>query len=267
LLLWIAGGGWGAARLVGRHRRFGRELADPGPVSWRVERQVRDLRRGADLRGRVTAFEAARLGAPVALSGGRIGLPRRASALLDDDELKATLAHELAHIVRRDPAWLLWLQGLEAIFWIQPLNVVARRAFQRSSEFLADEWAVQQTRRPLGLARSLEKVTTWLVEGRPGEPVPAMARAESPVVERVKRILSSSRRPASGSFRSLSAALLLPALLLPPVRIAPQTELRVMVTQERGAIVDPASRAVPDVTPPSRDVTTELHVEYAFPGP
>ena len=37
------------------------------------------------------------------------------------------LAHELAHLARRDPLWLAFASVVERVFWIQPLNRIARR--------------------------------------------------------------------------------------------------------------------------------------------
>ena len=37
------------------------------------------------------------------------------------------LAHEIAHLVRRDPQWLVLARAIEMVFFFQPLNRLARR--------------------------------------------------------------------------------------------------------------------------------------------
>jgi hypothetical protein len=220
---------------------------------------LQDLVPNTRLHRRVTAFEATGLRGPVALYGNRVGLPPRATLHLDQEELSAVLAHELGHIIRRDPGWLVVLRVVESVLWIQPLNRVARREFQTSAEFLADEWALQRTNEPLGLARSLEKVAGWMVEVETAEPVLAMARAESPIVDRVRRILRYSDRSTPRSLRSLSAALLLPAFLLPPAPLTARAEFRILIFEEATDVGDHVPVAMPEAT-------RELHVEYSVTG-
>jgi hypothetical protein len=175
--------------------------------------------------------EAPGLGTPVALTRRRILLPAHAPALMDDGELEAALAHELGHLRRRDPQWLVALRIVEALFFFQPLNRFARRRFQDASEFLADAWAVKHTGHPLDLARSLAKVSSWSQPAHPTALVSTMARRESPVVERVRTLLGAqpSVAPRAGA---LSALVLLPAFLLPPVDVPPTTRIQVVVIRE-----------------------------------
>ena len=120
------------------------------------------------------------------------------------------LAHEIAHVIRRDPAWRILVGTIERTFFFQPLNRVARAKLCDSAEFLCDQWAVQQTRSPLALARCLSIVASWAspASDRISAGASTMARGDSPIVRRVTRILNEAARPA----RRPSAVWLAPPL-------------------------------------------------------
>lgn len=122
-----------------------------------------------------------------------IGVPERALDELDAGELDAVLAHELAHVARRD-AW--WHAGVQGLLAVAPLHWPARRAARalaRATELSADAWAARLTGSPLDLAGGLTKVAGWTRGAR--VPVPALAMAAQPslVRERVEALLD--RRP------------------------------------------------------------------------
>ncbi len=196
--LTLALGAWGivAAGLLGRlvhrqarlHRmlRGRREVEDAAVLSMLAE-----LRRNAGVWTpvRLTSSDAAPT--PLALGAAEICVPTRFLSDLRPEEQRGALAHELAHVARRDPAWHLAAGVLEAVFFFQPLNRVARLRLREAAEYLCDDWAVRQTGSPLGLARCLAEVAGWLHAGRDPIPAGTMARAEggSPLSERVRRLL------------------------------------------------------------------------------
>jgi len=98
-------------------------------------------------------------------------------AELAADEQVALCAHELAHVARRDPAWVLLARLAEALAPVQPLNAWARRRLQDLAECLSDDLAVTASGRPLGLARSLVDVASWTLGERPLLPAAAPARS------------------------------------------------------------------------------------------
>lgn len=92
---------------------------------------------------------------------------------LDHHELEGLLAHELAHIRRRDPlVWLLVGFCRDASFFLPPLHVAASW-LRREQEESADELASLATRRPAALASSILKV--WKRAGGRGGPRMACA--------------------------------------------------------------------------------------------
>ena len=140
---------------------------------------------------RLTATRA--LASPVALGRSEIAVPEAALTELARDQQRGMLAHELAHLERRDPAWLMGVSMLERIAFFQPLNRVARRRIQECAEYLCDEWAVHRTGSEggLSLASCLAKVAEWL-ETAPAIPVAGMAEERSHLVGRVRRLLEGA---------------------------------------------------------------------------
>ena len=100
------------------------------------------------------------------MAGRHIVLPERFFEELDPEQQRAALAHELAHVARRDPEWRIAVEILERVLFFQPLNRLARARLCDSAEFLCDEWAVQQTQSPLALARCLSVSGIVVVAGR-----------------------------------------------------------------------------------------------------
>ena len=116
-------------------------------------------------------------------------------------EQRAVLAHELGHLVRRDPSWLALAVVVENLFFLQPLNRLARGRIQESAEYLCDDWAVEQTGGSLTLARCLAEVASWIQASRRAVPVSGMAENRSHLVERVRRLLDGAEPRAQTLMR------------------------------------------------------------------
>ncbi|MGE5193460.1 MAG: M56 family metallopeptidase [Deltaproteobacteria bacterium] len=121
-----------------------------------------------------------------------IVLPARAVHDLSEDELRALLAHELAHLVRGDSLWLLISRVICSCLAFQPLNHLARREWQRAAEYLCDSWAVSRTGTPLALARCLAEVAGWRLSGQPSAALLAATGRESGLADRIERLLESA---------------------------------------------------------------------------
>ena len=176
------------------------------------------------------------LTSPVALGGDEICLPARALSELDPVRMESILAHELAHLVRCDPSWLTAARLIEALFFFQPLNVLARKRMQESAEFASDAWASLRVARPLDLAHCLARVAEWTIAA-PRLPVPAMAEGQGPgrrgavLVRRVERLTTGRVIPEEtpGRGMRLLAALALLALIL----LAPRAAIGADVPMDR----------------------------------
>jgi beta-lactamase regulating signal transducer with metallopeptidase domain len=133
------------------------------------------------------------LPAPVALGRAEICLPRRVRDELTPGQQRSIVAHEAAHLVRRDPLWLHLLGAVAAVFFFQPLNALALRRYREGAEFLCDDWAVRATGSPRELARSIACIAGWLTAPAGEVPMAAMVEHGSSLVRRVHRLVAAER--------------------------------------------------------------------------
>jgi beta-lactamase regulating signal transducer with metallopeptidase domain len=164
---------------------------------------------------------AERLPVPLAFGLVRreVCLPTRAIARLGADERLAVCAHELAHLARRDPAWILLARLVEAVAPFQPLNFWARRRLLALAECLSDDLAVGASGARLGLARSLVDVASWTVPGGPLLTAAGAVGARSRLGHRVERLMNAERpleRPCR-SFLVAAAVVVAMAAVSPTV--------------------------------------------------
>lgn len=87
-----------------------------------------------------------------------IVVSRGAVRLLDREELRAALAHELAHLARHDPAASWAVMAARGIMFFNPAFQVYSRALARDAEWLADERAAEVGGDRLALASGLIKL-------------------------------------------------------------------------------------------------------------
>jgi bla regulator protein blaR1 len=197
--------------------------ARPRVVGGTLHSQLRALAAEAGFLEDVRLTCSSRVPVPLALGVRRpeICVPPKALAGLTHEQQEGMLAHELAHLARRDPLWLVVSHVLSCVFFFQPLNWVARRRLREISEMLSDEWAVRRTGRPLSLAGCLAEVAGWSVARRSlSLPVPSMADQPSHLAQRIRRLLDKGRSPESPARRVwLGAAMIL--LLIAVVAAAP----------------------------------------------
>jgi HEAT repeat protein len=200
LALWLGGAVVGMGDLLALSLRLRRLLRDRRPIAdGDLLAALETLAPPGGRRLRLSVSDSCPV--PLALRGAEIVLPRRFVDSLGPDEQRAGVAHEVAHLLRRDPEWQLVALALERLFWFQPLHRVARRGVCECAEYLCDEWSARKTGSPLALARCLEAAARWLQrEAMASTPAASpMARPGSPVVRRVARVLAgtpASRRPS-----------------------------------------------------------------------
>lgn len=178
--------------------------------------QVRQ-RQGVRRPVRLTVSE--RLGSPVALGLSRweICVPRRALDQLTERQQEGMLAHELAHLVRRDPLRLLLCRAVETLLFFQPLNRLARRRLFETIECRCDAKALSGAGSGVALASCLTEVAGWMTENRTPLPSVAMAQRGSSLTRRVERLLDEKEALAAdrrGRFGTPFLTLALPLLVL-----------------------------------------------------
>ena len=223
--------------------RFMRSIGPQRPADHTLAgNALRYLRNEGRVRREVRLTVSENLSSPVALGAGEICLPARALSELDPIRMESILAHELAHLVRRDPMWLTIARVIEAVFFFQPLNVLARRRMQEAAEFASDAWASARVARPLDLAHCLARVAEWTIAA-PRLPVPAMAERRGAVlVRRVERLTTGRvvHEVAPGRAARLAAVLAIVGLVLLAPRAAigsDQSANRILGQPHQGGIV------------------------------
>jgi len=202
--VWAAGALLCVAQLLLSRRRCLRELrAGSTPAEVSTQRYLNRILGLSGLGRRVNLRVTTQLASPIAIAGGGLYLPSAVVETMGDDEQEAVLAHELAHIVRRDPEWQLALALLARIFFFQPLLRFSARRIETEAELLCDDRAVAWSGKSIALARGLRQVAIWSIRS---ERVPAWSGAamvlpaeagSSALVSRVERLLSRSEAPSS----------------------------------------------------------------------
>jgi len=111
---------------------------------------------------------------------------------LDPEELEGVLAHELAHVARRDNL-LAWAAAfIRDVTFFVPGSGWAVRALHREREAAADQDAVEVTRRPAALASGLLSVVERAAGARRVPHGCAALVPDSSIVDRVQMLLSDS---------------------------------------------------------------------------
>lgn len=208
--LWMAGAALLLLRLLIGRALLTRALRDRVPLE-------HDL-----LPAHIRLTESAAITSPIAMPGWEIVVPRGTFARLNDEQQKTILAHEIAHLQRRDPLWLLAGETIKALLFVQPLNWLAHARMKECAEYLCDDVAVRQTENPRALAETLAELAT--AYARPPRAVAAMAESGSNLTARVARVLEGNHEqplhPAARLGIAAAAVALLaafaPAISTPP---------------------------------------------------
>jgi len=181
-----------------------------------------NLAGGVGLRGaRYQLTASPTIGAPVALGLREICVPCEAFDQLTADEQRSVLAHEVAHLARRDPVWFAISDALVALFPWQPLARLLARDARRAAEFCCDDAVVEAVGHGRALVRSLAAFAAGF---DPAETAFAASCGGSPLEERARRLLASK----CGEHRNGTAwaAALALVLLVAIVSVAPAISTR-----------------------------------------
>jgi RND family efflux transporter MFP subunit len=175
-------------------------------------------------------------------------------------ELRQVLAHELAHLRRRDLWWNLLAAVADVLFFFHPLVWVARREYRVGQESACDEAAVGVTgSAPAEYARML---LTVAARGS----LPAVAFAAGVVGSRKaleRRILAMSRRITWSRRRCVLAAVgvaLVSIITLPPWRVVAQDKPAPTTREAKAPPAGPGQRYV------GRLVAETLRLQAAADG-
>ena len=216
------------ARRALRSARFRRAvLAEASPADPRVAAVVLRLARALGIAPpRALVVEHAIGGAAVlGVRDPLLLLDATTLDRLDDEELEGVIAHELAHVARRDNLLAWGAAIVRDVAFFVPGAGWAVRALHREREAAADLDAVGVTARPAALASGLLRVVEHSVSDRRLPHGCAALAPASTVVDRVELLLADER-PTSTEHRTelalaaavslvaIAVAVVLPALLV-----------------------------------------------------
>jgi heat shock protein HtpX len=100
-----------------------------------------------------------------------VAVSSSSAAALDDDELKAVLAHELGHIAHKDSLRKTLATAYRTAFIFDPIAHFVEAAIYRDGEFYADEYSANLTGKPAALASALIKIHESMRTPMPKIPV------------------------------------------------------------------------------------------------
>ena len=136
----------------------------------------------------------------------------------------SALAHELAHLKRRDIGWLLLAELVKALFWFNPLIWIACREQRLEAEIAADQMARRWT--ATSPKEYAEHLLQWVEPSRARKsPVLAAPGLIPSTHELLKRVKAMSRTAYGSRAATLLGVVILPLLVLGlvPFRIAQVT--------------------------------------------
>src|SRR5262249_32398982 len=267
-----------ARRLILIGRLADRRPVSDGPLAVALE----DVQRTTGYQRRVHLTMARTISSPVALGLSEICVPELALSELGMEQQRSMLAHELAHLARRDSLWLAGASLIERVFFFQPLNRLARKELETSAEYLSDEWAMRKTGSggAVSLAKCLATVAEWIQASPLGVPVAGLAERRSLLVSRIARLLESRlpQHPASpigwaavaalGVGVTIADARRVSSSFVPPLRIAERASpegteggsggedgTSIDTTRTLAEITSHATPRKPDVTPAPQDTS------------
>jgi beta-lactamase regulating signal transducer with metallopeptidase domain len=212
--LWTAGFIICLLRIAGEWRRA-RALRprDRDEAGEDVRAVVAELRASLSVTGGVDVFGSAVATVPMVLGWRRpvILLPARSMDELDADQLRAVLAHELAHVRRFDYLANLLQLAADALLFHHPAARWVSRRIRIEREYCCDDVAVMTGRDRCGYARALAALEDARADCRP-----AVAAASGTLLDRIQRIVGHPRRtltPAQGALALVTASVLAAVML------------------------------------------------------
>jgi beta-lactamase regulating signal transducer with metallopeptidase domain len=165
------------------------------------------------------------LPSPVALGSDEVCLPAEVATAFSDEHRRALIAHERAHLARRDPAWFAAVEVIGALSAFQPLMSPLIRAFRRDVELICDEAAVRQTNDPRALIGALARLASPF-DARSPLLGTALAYDGSPLVARAERIAAVACVEETRGIRApaiiLAAGLVATLFAVPTIASSPR---------------------------------------------
>ncbi len=122
-----------------------------------------------------------------------IFVSRRLEGELSTEELQAVIAHERAHVKRKDFIRLLLAKRL-GVFFLPGVSAAIRADLALASEQVCDASAAAEVGSPLLVARTIVKVQKLLPEPAGGLAPVVLHFSQAPIVQRIELLLDRRRR-------------------------------------------------------------------------
>jgi uncharacterized protein (TIGR03435 family) len=231
LVIWLLGGAMVLGMWLLRWRRVAQAVHAGAPVaSGRVFEALTRLDPSAALPV---------VSADTSLEPGVFGVvrpvllwPRDIDARLDDAQVRAILAHELAHVRRRDNLTAAVHMLVEAAFWFHPLVWLIGGRLADERERACDEEVVRLGSDPHVYAESLLRTCQFCLESPPITPRASGALScmsgvtGSDLKKRIVRIVTQSPRTNLGMWRKTLLVTAAAGIIAVPVAIGALTAPR-----------------------------------------
>jgi Zn-dependent protease with chaperone function len=251
--LWLASVGW-------RLGRFQRLLRGARRAPCGVQMRARGLAYRVGLRrcpdiwfvpGRVSPMLWSWAGAP------RLLLPETLWEQLHSTQQDSVLAHELAHLRRRDH-WFRWLEFVAvAVYWWHPLVWWAQRELEESAEQCCDAWVVAVLPAAAEVyAEALLQTVTYLSQARVPVAVAATGGGRVHQVRRRLIMILDGTTPKMLSPAGRWAVLIVAAVLLPLWPTGAHSQLSPARDSGRPTVIDPFADTAQTGVDASPDVAT-----------
>lgn len=271
--VWLAGSLLWLAVAVRRLIAFQKLLRHAEPAPGQIRALAEELANRIGVRcpavvvmpGRLTPLVWCLLGSP------RLVIPAALVNRFDTEQLRTLLAHELAHLRRRDH-WVRWLEfAVVAVYWWCPLAWWARRQLQQAEEECCDAWvvwALPEAARTY--AAALVDTVDFLAGARPILPVTASGLGHLHLLKRRLTMILRGTTPRAMGGGGLAVVLGLGAALLPLMPTwaqepppSPSQPEATPVRVQRGDDIteDPKPRPTPARTTPRKDTDNREELE------
>ena len=194
----------------------GRHGECAGCVAWRYSRRCRDgmrrasaSRTGFCIRNGFRIVDSMLVDVPSVIGTIRpvILLPVAALTSLTPDQIEALLAHELAHIRRRDYAVNIAQTLAEALLFFHPAVWWMSARIREEREHCCDDIAVDVCAEPVVYASALAEIASW----RRRDLALSLGAADGALLARVRRIL---REPEAHTLRAGTGSIALALAIL-----------------------------------------------------
>jgi beta-lactamase regulating signal transducer with metallopeptidase domain len=153
---------------------------------------------------------------------------------LSPAEVEAILAHELAHIARKDWLFNLFQAMAETVFYYHPAVWWLSGVINRERENACDDLAIRATSNPIAFARALVQVQEMAFTS-PALALALQGKRRRPMLDRVRRILNQPPQQYSQAMEKVTATIILLAFLtLVGVRADSLPNLEPALAQVRG---------------------------------